>query len=827
MSDVLHLPVLPIRDSVLFPGIVQPVVVGRPQTVAAVEAALGAEDKTLVVVAQRDGSVEQATSEDLHRCGTRSVIRRMARQPSGAVEMILQGVERVCIQSIEQSVPYLRAICTEWPMPEEEATAEVEAMTRQISELALRAVALTGHEPAPLQSILEQITEPLQLAWTLAHMFSLESGEEQKVLEASSRLDALQMVNAHLAHEVQVLELRARIAEQARTEMTKEQREYLLRQQLRAIEQELGESDADRAETHALRERMDSAQLPPDVKKEVERELRRLERLPRAAADFQVSRGWLELVLELPWHEMTTDQLDLQHAREVLDEDHFGLTEVKERILEHLAVMKLNPEARAAILIFVGPPGVGKTSLGRSIARAMGRKFERTSLGGVHDEAELRGHRRTYIGAMPGRIISCIRRVGVKNPVLMLDEVDKLGEGFHGDPYAALMEILDPAQNESFRDNYIDLPFDLSHVFFIGTANSLDAIPRPLLDRMEVLTLSGYTHEEKRQIAHRYLIPRLLRENGLNSDLLQIPDDTLSTIISRYTREAGVRMLERSIGRLSRKIALRLELGGLTRSTATPAELPDLLGPERFEAEHARTEEVPGVAAGLAWTEAGGDVLYVEALLLPTREGLLLTGQLGDVMKESAQAALSCVLSRAASLGIRSRRIRRYGAHVHVPAGAVPKDGPSAGIAMATALASAYSRIPTRHDTAMTGEITLTGLVLPVGGIKEKVLAAHRGGLRRVILPRHNESDLRDVPGEVRADITFILVERLDEVLREALVRQPDTRAVRPKTAPDAKEIAEPTDTRGTAQSESEPVNAVRVTASKLQTDRLERFANP
>jgi ATP-dependent Lon protease len=582
-------------------------------------------------------------------------------------------------------------------------------------------------------------------------------------------VEALRLVLEYLVHETQVLELRQKIANQTQSELSKEQREYVLRRQLKSIQEELGEQSPEGAETKELRSRLEEADLPPDVRKEAERELARLERLPTAAPDYQLTRTYIELVLELPWRKMTEDSLDLGHARQILDEDHYDLKEVKERILEQLAVRKLNPEAKAPILCFVGPPGVGKTSLGQSIARSLGRKFERMSLGGLHDEAELRGHRRTYIGAMPGRILQAVRRAGVRNPVVMLDEVDKLGRDFRGDPASALLEILDPAQNFSFHDNYLNLPFDLSQVFFITTANTLDRIPQPLLDRMEVLRLAGYTHEEKAEIARRYLIPRQVKEVGLTLEQVHISDEALSTVISRYTREAGVRQLERVLGRIARKVAVRFAEGNTAPVKVVPSDLGEMLGPERFYAEQVRKESPPGVAAGLAWTEAGGDVLYVEAVLLPRGRGLTLTGQLGEVMQESARAAQSYLWSHAAEWGINEDAMRASGLHIHVPAGAIPKDGPSAGVTMAAAVASAYTKYPVRTDTAMTGEITLTGLVLPVGGIKEKVLAAHRSGMRRVILPAENRKDLIEIPEEVRGEIEFVFVDKIDDVLMEAI----------------------------------------------------------
>jgi ATP-dependent Lon protease len=623
--------------------------------------------------------------------------------------------------------------------------------------------------PVNIQQLVAQAQDPLRFAYLLGSMLSLDVQREQALLEAPTRLDALRLMHGYLGHEIQVLELRKKISTAAETEMSKQQREYMLRQQMQAIQQELGEKNPEKAEGEELRRRLDEADLPENVRKEAERELSRLERLPSAAPDYQVIRTYLDFILEMPWNKTTTDVIDLAHARRVLDEDHYNLSEIKDRILEDLAVLKLNPAAKAPILCLVGPPGVGKTSLGQSIARSLGRKFERMSLGGLSDEAELRGHRRTYIGAMPGRLLQAIRRAGVRNPVLMLDEIDKLGRDYRGDPASAMLEILDPAQNHQFRDNYLDLPFDLSKVFFIMTANNLDTIPRPLLDRMEIIRLSGYSEEEKVQIAQRYLLPRRLKETGLSAEQLTIQPEALRRIISRYTREAGVRELERTLGRVARKVARRVAEGHTEPVNVGGNDLTDLLGPERVRPEHFRKELPPGVSTGLAWTEAGGDVLYVEATLLQHGRGLRLTGQLGEVMKESARAAQSFVWSHADSLGLDPDLFRHAGVHIHVPAGAVPKDGPSAGVALATALASLYTGIPVRNDVAMTGEITLTGLVLPVGGIKEKVLAARRAGIHHVILPRDNEMDLRELPENVREEMHFTLAERIEDVLSAAL----------------------------------------------------------
>jgi ATP-dependent Lon protease len=779
-DNLMSLPVLPLKNTVLLPYLFMPLSVGRPTTLAAVEAALAGEEKTLVLFAQKDASNDAPGEADLYTVGTRAIVKKMARGEN-TVELLVQGVERVTLVRVEQTEPYLKARVRPLPLPEETGT-EIEALYRSVLELSGRVLELAQPQAqVDLRQLAAQAGDPLRLAYLIGSMLSLDVTKEQALLEAPTRSDALRLLHSYLSHEVQVLELRHKIASQAQTEMSKEQRDYFLRQQMRAIQDELGEKDPEKAEVAELRRRLAEADIPDEVRKEAERDLSRLERMPSAAPDYQLTRAYLELVLELPWKKSTTEEIDLPMARKVLDEDHYDLEEIKERILEHLAVLKMNPKAKAPILCFVGPPGVGKTSLGQSIARALGRKFERMSLGGMHDEAELRGHRRTYIGAMPGRLIQAIRRAGVNNPLLMLDEVDKLGRDFRGDPAAALLEILDPAQNNTFRDNYLDLPFDLSRVFFITTANTLDTVPAPLLDRMEILRLAGYSEEQKAEIAVRYLIPRQLGHAGLTAEQLIIPPETLKRIISRYTREAGVRRLEQMLGRLARKVARRFAEGHTDPVTVRPEDLAELLGPERFFLERARQHLPPGVATGLAWTEAGGEVLYVEASLLPGGRRLRLTGQLGQVMKESAFAALSYLWSHARQFGIDPRRFRKASAHIHVPAGAVPKDGPSAGVAMVTALASLYSDKPARSDTAMTGEITLTGLVLPIGGVKEKVLAARRAGIHRVILPRDNEKDLRELPDHVRKEMEFVFAERVEDVLAAVvpgLIEQRETAAV-------------------------------------------------
>jgi len=766
---VYTLPVLPLKSAVLFPYLLMPLSAGRPASIAAVEAALATESKEILVFTQRDPDLDSPTKDDLYTIGTKAVIRKMNRSGEGHLELMVLGMERVTLLKLDSSEPFLKGRAVPLPLPEDKGP-EIEALQGALIELAGEALTLAQpNTPQELRGLIASNDDPLRLTYVLSAMFSLDAEKCQSLLEAPTRAEALRMLHRYLMHEVQVLELRNKITSEARTEMSKEQRDYLLRQQMRAIQQELGEQGGEKAEAQQLRERLDKANLPEDILKEASRELDRLEKLPPGAPDYNVIRTYLDYVLELPWKTSTEDSLDIARARQVLDEDHFGLKDVKERILEHLGVLKLNPNAKAPILCFVGPPGVGKTSLGQSIARALGRKFERMSLGGLHDEAELRGHRRTYIGAMPGRVIQAMRRAGANNPVLMLDEVDKLGHDFRGDPAHALLEILDPEQNKTFRDNYLDLPFDLSKVLFVTTANALDTIPRPLLDRMEILRLAGYSEEEKLEIAKRYLVPKQLKETGLTAEQCVLPDETVRKIISGYTREAGLRRLERAIGRVTRKVALKFAEGSTGPFTVTLNELEEMLGPEPFNQEEARRDLPAGVATGLAWTETGGDVLYIEGTLLPDGKGLTLTGQLGEVMQESVKAAQSYIWSHAGDFDIDPALFKTSGVHVHVPAGAIPKDGPSAGVTMATALTSLYTKLPARSDVAMTGEITLTGLVLPIGGIKEKVLAARRAGIHTVIMPKANQKDLRDLPEEVRKEMEFIFAQRVEDVLQTAI----------------------------------------------------------
>lgn len=766
------LPVLPTKRAVLYPGIMTPLTVGRDRSVAAVNAALKTEEKMILVVAQRDPAVEEPRLEDLYTIGTKAVVKQIGRSEDGTLHVFVQGVERVALLRLEQVDPFL-VVQARRLDPPGDVDAEAKALHRVIKD-SVTDLSRLIQNPGMQETTagLASDDNPVALAYRVASLLNLTVQEEQKLLESSSTSELLRSLYGALLKEIQILQLREKITSEAQAKIGKNQREYVLREQLKAIQQELGEGDDEESEITRLKKQIEEADLPDPVRKEVEREAARLAKVPPSSPDHQVLRTYLELVLELPWKKTSEERLDLSKVRQVLEEDHYGIREVKERIVEHLAVLKLNPTAKAPILCLVGPPGVGKTSLGQSIARAMGRTFERFSLGGVHDEAELRGHRRTYVGALPGRIIQAIRRAGVNNPVLMLDEVDKMGRDFRGDPAAALLEILDPAQNHTFRDHYLDLPFDLSRVFFITTANTLDTISQPLLDRMEVIRLQGYSEREKAEIARRYLWPRRLKEAGLDAGQVLLSEEVLRLVITRYTREAGVRQLEQMLGRLTRKVALAFadlpEGQERTPIAIEPAVLSDWLGSERFMPEEARKQLPPGVATGLAWTPTGGDVLYVETTLLPGSHELTLTGQLGDVMQESARAARSYLWSHAEGMGLDISRFKRNGVHIHVPSGAIPKDGPSAGITMATALASSYEGKPVRSDTAMTGEISLSGLVLPVGGIKEKVLAAHRAGIKRVILPKANDKDLKEVPQEVRDDLTFILAERIEEVLLAA-----------------------------------------------------------
>ena len=769
-----ELPVLPLRDTLVFPELFVSIKVGRHASLAALKTAVES-DRRLITVLQRQPETDEPDIDDLHDVGTICRVTRVEQGDAGAV-VVVQGITRVRLGKVLSNDEYLAVGYEEMPALSmevgEDEQAHVDALLSETLEVARRIANLIDSDNGDqlfaqfMGSNDNAVTQMYRIASFAQQSIELEA--QQEILTIESTRELLETMLAKLSHQASVMQLRQEIASQTREDIDKQQREQLLRQQKRAIEQALGEEDGDE-ELSEIKENLRQANLPEAAQKEVERELKRLGRMSPNAADYQVARSYLELVAELPWNVVTEDTLDLAHAQKVLDEDHYGLEDVKERILESLAVLQLNPEAKASILCFVGPPGVGKTSLGQSIARAMSRKFERMSLGGLHDEAELRGHRRTYIGAMPGRILQAVRRAGVRNPVLMLDEIDKLGRDFRGDPAAALMEILDPAQNKEFRDNYLNLAFDLSKVLFITTANTLEGIPRPLLDRMEVLELTGYSDLEKTEIARRYLIPRQRENAGLAEEKFHFDDEALRKIIRRYTREAGVRELERSLSRVARKRARQLLQEEALGASIVSEELRELLGPEKFKSDKGRENLSAGVAPGLAWTEAGGDVLYVEATLTHKDDKVTITGHLGQVMQESVKAARSYIWSAAEDLHIDRKAIEDCGVHVHVPAGAVPKDGPSAGITMATALASAYSKKHVRDDIAMTGELTLTGLVLPVGGVREKILAAHRTGFRHVILPRENEPELDKLPDPVRDEMEITLVDRLEDVVRVAI----------------------------------------------------------
>ncbi len=763
--------VLPLQNTTLFPETVVPLAVGRERSIAAVESALASEEKLLACISTRREDVNgaNATASDLYDVGTLVMVKRMERLQD-AVHLIVQGTERIKVLEWIQEQPYLRARVVILPELKTIDTEEAEATKRNVQSLIQQALAMLPQIPPEVRAGVMAANDPIRLAYFLASILNLGVENEQKMLEANTVDELLRLAHGYLAREVEIIQIRSRIATEAQGEMDKAQRDYILRQQLKAIQKELGDDEGgERAEAEMMRERLTAADLPDDVRKEAERELKRMEKLPNAAPDYHVIRTYLEYVLDLPWKKSTEDKLDLKEARRILDEDHYGLEDIKERILEFLAVIKLRPDAKSPILCFVGPPGVGKTSLGRSIARALGREFERLSLGGVRDEAELRGHRRTYIGAMPGRIMQSIRRAGVNNPVMMLDEIDKLGNDYRGDPSAALLEILDPQQNSTFRDHYLDLPFDLSKVFFIATANQLGPIPAPLRDRMEIIQLAGYSDQEKLHIARQYLVPRQIQENGLSAEQFTITDAALELIAARYTREAGVRQMERTVGSVARKAALKIAQGEAEKLTIDAADIKEYLGAPRFYPEEARKELPAGVATGMAWTEMGGQVLFIEATLLPGGSGLTITGQLGEVMQESARAARSYLWSHAAEFGINPEMFKSYGVHLHVPAGAIPKDGPSAGVTITAALASLFTGRRVRPDTSMTGEITLSGLVFPVGGIKEKVLSAHRAGIRRVILPSRNEGDLEDIPDDVRRELEIVPVSRISEVLDAAL----------------------------------------------------------
>jgi ATP-dependent Lon protease len=777
------LPMLPLRNTVAYPFSVLPLVVGIPRSVKLIEDALQG-NRLIGLVSMKDGSIEEPLPGQVYEIGTVAMIHRVVRAPDNTLQVVVQGLERLKVEYWLGAEPYLRAHISLAPdiVPQD---VELEALERSLRELAQEVIALAPNMPEDAGKFLDQVQDPRYLAYLISANSRLEVAEGQKILEMDNVKDKFRALMVHLTREKEVLTLGQKIQSEAREEMDKAQREYYLRQQLRAIQKELGEADESQVAADDYRKKIEDAGLPEEAKKEALRELKRLEGMPPQAAEHSVIKTYLDWLIELPWNKLSEDQLDIVHARQVLDEDHYDLQEVKDRILEFLAVRKLVQErgvraepgeeekvseAMGAILCFVGPPGVGKTSLGQSIARALGRKFTRMSLGGMRDEAEIRGHRRTYIGALPGRIIQAIKRASTRNPVFMLDEVDKIGNDWRGDPSSALLEVLDPAQNHAFRDHYLDVDFDLSDVIFITTANTLETIPPPLRDRMEIIQLDGYTEYEKIKIAQGFLVPRQVKANGLREGEVTFSEEALRKTVQDYTREAGVRNLERQIGTICRKSAVKIAAGEVQTIAVTPEIVREYLKRERFESEASEAIEIPGIATGLAVTAVGGDILFIEATRMRGKGGLTLTGQLGDVMRESAQIAHSYVRSKAQALGVNADIFEQTDVHIHVPAGAVPKDGPSAGITMVTAMASLFSGRPVRSDVGMTGEVTLRGRVLPIGGVKMKVLAAHRAGLTTVILPKRNERDLEDLPDDVRQAMTFVPVDRIDEALAVALL---------------------------------------------------------
>jgi ATP-dependent Lon protease len=765
-SDALI--IVPVRNTVLFPGQVLPITLGRSKSIGAAQQAVR-DQRQVGILLQRDSEVADPTAIDMHRMGTVANIVRYITAPDGTNHLVCQGEQRFQIVEYLSGWPFLVARVLRVTEPSVR-TPEIEARFVNIKAQAIEAVQLLPQVPGELLAAIQSIDEPPALTDLAIAVMDVKPEEKQEILETVDIAARMDKVSRLLSHRIEVLRLSQEIGRQTKTALDERQREALLREQMAAIQRQLGEGEEGKAaEMAELDAAITKAGMPKEIEDQARKELRRLQKMPEAAGEYGMVRTYLDWLIELPWKLPEEKPIDIAEARKILDEDHYDLDKIKRRIIEYLAVRKLAPQGKAPILCFVGPPGVGKTSLGQSIARAMDRKFVRVSLGGVHDEAEIRGHRRTYIGALPGNIIQAIRKVGTRNCVMMLDEIDKLGAGVHGDPGAALLEVLDPEQNNTFRDNYLAVPFDLSRVVFIATANMLDTVPGPLRDRMEIISLAGYTSEEKLQIAHRYLLKRQLEANGLKEGQIEIGDDVLSEIIQHYTREAGVRGLERQIGQVLRNAAVRIAEGQSGPIKITRDDLVAIVGAPKFENEVAMRTSVPGVATGLAWTPVGGDILFIEATRIPGAGRLILTGQLGDVMKESAQAALSIVKNRASALGIDASRFEKSDIHIHVPAGATPKDGPSAGVAMFMALVSLMTDRTIRSDTAMTGEISLRGLVLPVGGIKEKVVAAHSAGIRRVMLPARNRRDYDDIPEIARKEMEFIWLERVEEAVAAAL----------------------------------------------------------
>jgi ATP-dependent Lon protease len=768
-----ELPVLPIRNAVLFPGAVAPFDVGREKSVALVEDVDNLPAPVIAIFAQRDPSTDDPGKDDLHHVGCAARVLKALKHSSGNYSLILQGLTRIRLDEMTQTGPYLKAKIGK--LEEQNASDdEAEALSMSLRDIAKQVIQLMPELPREAGSLIDSIQAPGALADLVAANLDAPVDEKAQLLETIDVKDRIRKVLKLLTRQLEILKMRERINSQIKEEMGKNQREYVLRQQLKAIKEELGEDDGDQGDLDGLEERIAKASLPQEAEQVAKKQLKRLRNMQVGSAEYTVVRTYLDWILDLPWHTQTPDNMDIGAVRRVLDEDHYGLEKVKKRILEYLAVRKLKKDKKGPILCLIGPPGVGKTSLGRSIARALGRKFVRISLGGVHDEAAIRGHRRTYVGALPGQIIQGMKKASTINPIFMMDEVDKIGHDFRGDPAAALLEVLDPEQNNTFADHYLEIPYDLSNVMFVATANISDPIPAPLRDRMEILEIPGYTRREKLAIARQHLIPKQLEEHGITKEQLDIQDSAVDIVIDTYTREAGVRTLERQIASIIRGVAVKIAEGDTTpRKVENEDQVREFLGPQKYTSEVAERTEEAGVATGLAWTSVGGEILFIEATRMYGSGKLQLTGQLGDVMKESAQAALSYVRTNAERYGISKDFLEKSDIHIHIPAGGMPKDGPSAGVTMFTALVSMLTGIRVRHDVAMTGEITLRGRVLPIGGLKEKVLAAHRAGIKRVLVPERNKADLDEVPAEVKSDLEFVFVSKMEQVLEGALEEMP------------------------------------------------------
>jgi ATP-dependent Lon protease len=779
-----ELPVLPIRNAVLFPGAVAPFDVGREKSVALVEDIDNLPSPVIAIFAQRDPSTDDPGQDDLYPVGCAARVLKALKHSSGNYSLILQGLTRIRLEQVTASAPYLKSKIRKL---EEEAVSDVEAeaLAMSLRDIAKQVIHLMPELPREAASLIDSIQAPGALADLVAANLDAPVEEKAQLIETVETKDRIRKVLRLLTRQLEILKMRERINSQIKEEMGKNQREYVLRQQLKAIKEELGEDDGDQGDLDGLEERIVKANLPNEAESVAKKQLKRLRSMQVGSAEYTVVRTYLDWILDIPWTNSTTDNMDIGAVRRVLDEDHYGLEKVKKRILEYLAVRKLKPDKKGPILCLIGPPGVGKTSLGRSIARALGRRYERASLGGVHDEAAIRGHRRTYVGALPGQIIQKMKKAGTVNPVVMLDEVDKLGHDFRGDPSSALLEVLDPEQNHTFQDHYLEIPYDLSHVMFIATANVADPIPAPLRDRMEIIEIPGYTRREKLAIARQHLVPKQMEDHGIKPEMLEVTDEAVEEVIEHWTREAGVRSLERQIASVIRGVAVKVAEGDKSKRTiASEEDLREFLGPPKFTSEVAERTEETGVATGLAWTSVGGEILFIEATKMHGTSKLQLTGQLGDVMKESAQAALSYVRTNAERFGLSRDFLEKSDLHIHIPAGGMPKDGPSAGVTMFTALVSMLTGIRVRHDVAMTGEITLRGRVLPIGGLKEKVLAAHRAGIKRVLVPERNKPDLEEVPNEVKNDLEFIFVSKMDQVLEAALESMPQPKTDEKKESP-------------------------------------------